>query len=176
MKLVASRVIVCFFVLSTLAVGQDYLTRVGRPTFSTPEPVELGFIDLSNGNLHLEIELGSFPQRGRIPYSARLIYDSRIWKVVNNAWQPTNVANSWGGWRFAAIVSASLYVTEPGSRRRMNAPQEARQAARLWPMIRVDTDLRSRMNMCFLTESALQESQEAQPRITTRINSGLAEF
>ena len=81
------------------ARAQSYLTQVGRPTFGSPVPVELGYYDTSTGDLHLQIPLGSWPQRGGYPLSAALVYDSRIWYVNNNTWQPMNVPNSTGGWR-----------------------------------------------------------------------------
>ncbi len=88
----------------------DYSLQTGAPTFTTPSPVEMGFANLANGNLHLEIPLGSFPQRGRIGFSARLVYDSLIWKVVSNGssrwWSPTNVPNSWSGWRLVTTADA----------------------------------------------------------------------
>src|SRR6266851_4136350 len=65
-----------------------------------------GFINLANGNLHLEIPLAAPPQRGSLGLSEKLIYDSRIWRIVGGAWQPTNVANSQGGWRF--VTTADL--------------------------------------------------------------------
>jgi hypothetical protein len=77
----------------------QYTTATGLPTFTTGIPVELGFTNISNGNLHLEIPLASYPQRGSLVYSARLVYDSLIWKIVGGKWQPTNVPNSMGGWR-----------------------------------------------------------------------------
>jgi hypothetical protein len=46
------------------AAAQNYLTSTGSPSFSAPEPVELGFADASNGNLHLTIPLGTYSQRG----------------------------------------------------------------------------------------------------------------
>lgn len=91
-------------VLSTIvavsvAHGQTYLNATGSPTFTTAMPVEMGFVNVANGNLHLEIPLASFPQRGSLHYNARLVYDSSIWKVSGGAWQATNVPNSMGGWR-----------------------------------------------------------------------------
>lgn len=80
--------------------AQDYSLQTGAPTFTTAEPVELGFLNLANGNLHLEVPFGMFPQRGARPFAAALVYDSRIYKITSNAWQPTNVPNSQGGWRY----------------------------------------------------------------------------
>ena len=50
------------------ARAQSYLTQVGRPTFGSPVPVELGYYDTSTGDLHLQIPLGSWPQRGGYPF------------------------------------------------------------------------------------------------------------
>src|SRR5277367_1788292 len=59
------------------AEAQGYLTSTGTPPFSAPEPVEYGFTDTANGNLHLEIPLGSFPQRGSNQgLAVKLVYDS----------------------------------------------------------------------------------------------------
>jgi RHS repeat-associated protein len=80
-------------------VEAQYTTAAGTPTFTEAFPVEMGFTNLSNGNLHIEIPIGSFPQRGSLPYDARLVYDSAIWKILGTTWQPTNIPNSMGGWR-----------------------------------------------------------------------------
>jgi len=88
------------------AAAQSYLTQIGVPPFTTALPVENGFLNVANGNLHLSIPLGSFPERGSHPFVAGFVYDSRIWQVVSgtsSSWQPTN-AGSQGGWRF--ITSA----------------------------------------------------------------------
>jgi len=92
------------FLLASVCQAQTYLNSTGVPTFATTSKVENGFVNLGNGNLHLEIDLGSFPQRGPIKLDAKLVYDSRIWQTVNGAWQPTNVANSQGGWRFVTTA------------------------------------------------------------------------
>jgi RHS repeat-associated protein len=107
-----------------LAVGsaraQDFELATGAPTFTTAHPVELGFVNVANGNLHMEIPLASPPQRGSLPYVAKLVYDSRIWQVVNNgtssSWQPTNIPNSQGGWTFASTgVGGSITASETTS-------------------------------------------------------------
>jgi RHS repeat-associated protein len=78
---------------------QGYVSSIGLPTFTTATPVELGVINLANGNLHLEIPIGTAPQRGRLQMQEKLVYDSRIWVPVNTGtgtvWQPSE-----GGWRF----------------------------------------------------------------------------
>lgn len=92
--------VLLFFACCGTSLAQGYLTQPGLPTFATTESVELGAIDVSNGNLHLEVPLTSLPQRGSLRYAAKLVYDSRIWDITNNGfgntWQPA-IAN--GGWR-----------------------------------------------------------------------------
>ena len=77
------------------AAAQNYLTSTGSPSFSAPEPVELGFVDTASGNLHLSIPLGSYPQRGAgQPEAITLEYDSNIWipqvSGFNTIWEPSN--------------------------------------------------------------------------------------
>src|SRR6266852_4627240 len=94
----------CFLCLLTvfgqLAHAQGYLTSGGTPAFSAPEPVELGFSDTANGNLHLNIPLASYPQRGTgHPEGVSLEYDSHIWQTntvgSTTQWQP----DTSGGWQ-----------------------------------------------------------------------------
>jgi RHS repeat-associated protein len=90
--------------LSSMMFAQDYIYATGNPTFGVNIPLENGFIDVSNGEVHLEITLAAHAQRGSLQLSEQLVYDSRIWKIVANGssygWQPTNVPNSMAGWRF----------------------------------------------------------------------------
>jgi hypothetical protein len=87
------------FVLNPASWAQGYLTQTGNTPFSTEIPVELGYYDPSTGDLHLAIMLGTWPQRGAPPLTASLVYDSRIWYINGNAWNPNNIPNSTGGWR-----------------------------------------------------------------------------
>jgi RHS repeat-associated protein len=86
----------------------DYLNSIGVPTFTTALPVENGFINAANGDLHLEIPLGSFPQRGGRQFEASLMYDSNIWGAGGGPWNVgmsgTDGGNSWGGWRLVTSV------------------------------------------------------------------------
>lgn len=66
--------------------AQTYLQNVGVPSFTTQIPVESGFINAVNGNLHLEIPLGAFPQRGEGKENVALVYDSAIWSPFNSQW------------------------------------------------------------------------------------------
>jgi RHS repeat-associated protein len=87
-------------------MSQDYLTATGKPSFSVNIPVENGFINVANGNLHMEFPLATHKQRGALALDEKLVYDSRIWMIGhynNYYWWPTNVPNTTqaqGGWRF----------------------------------------------------------------------------
>ncbi len=103
----ASIAIAALFLLwlaASTALAQDYVYGTGAPTFAISDPVEMGFVNVANGNVHLEIPITSAPQRGSLPFSAKLVYDSRIWKIVGGTWQPTNAAQ--GGWRL--MTSAAV--------------------------------------------------------------------
>src|SRR5260221_14619518 len=78
----------------------SYMDEPGIPAFTTAFPVEHGFINLANGNLHIEIPIATYPQRGNIKaLHARLVYDSRFWTFDDNymddnllyAWNPSGV-------------------------------------------------------------------------------------
>lgn len=87
-----------------------YFQSIGIPTYQTELPVESGYIRVANGALHLEIPLGSLPQRAGTQFKAALVYDSNLWYFT----YPTNIpaansedangALSLGGWRL--ITSA----------------------------------------------------------------------
>jgi RHS repeat-associated protein len=101
----------CFAARNSL-IAQSYLYETGSPQFSTQIPIENGFINVNNGDIHIEIPLATNAQRGHLKLNERLIYDSRIWKLVSNggiSWQPTNVPNSMGGWVFSSGVQAGTY-------------------------------------------------------------------
>lgn len=72
------------------------------------EPVELGFVNVANGILHLEIPLASFPQRAGAPLTYKLVYDSRLWyhyvPVSGQTWAINSWATPLGGWRFSTSV------------------------------------------------------------------------
>ena len=106
---------------ATLAQMQgNYLDEVGQPAFSTPTPVELGYVEQANGHLHLGIPLGnSIPQRGNkqgIPY--QVVYDSNIWTVTSTitgslTWTPSTpsgVLSAPSGWRVLPTTDGFSYV------------------------------------------------------------------
>ena len=87
--------------------------QTGQKPYVAPEPVELGFVESATGSLHLEIGLGSFPERpsGR---SGRyyLAYDSNIWSVSpSNVWQPSGFP-FYTGWRTVTSNSLGIYLTQ----------------------------------------------------------------
>jgi YD repeat-containing protein len=102
---------------------QSYLNDTGSPAYAVTIPVENGYIDVSNGNLHLEFPFASPPQRGAVSLTEKLVYDSRIWMFSpfgthgSYHWWPYNVYGSdpsAGGWRFvngAATGQISLAET-----------------------------------------------------------------
>jgi RHS repeat-associated protein len=85
------------------SASNDYLERIGRPDFAVIDPVEAGFVNISNGNLHLEIPMASLPQRGGVPFTVKLTYDSRIYfhfpGCCTTPWNSENVIGSDGGWK-----------------------------------------------------------------------------
>ncbi|HEV2990931.1 MAG TPA: hypothetical protein VG759_21005, partial [Candidatus Angelobacter sp.] len=88
----------------------DYADRIGMPDFALQHPVEMGFVNLANGNLHLDIPMASFPQRGGSSISLKLTYDSRIYKMITNpalVMQPYNATGSDGGWK---VILKGEYV------------------------------------------------------------------
>src|SRR5580704_4605193 len=64
----------------------DPLVQIGIQPFSTTQPVPGGYINTMTGNLHLEIPLGSYPQRGQGPAKVALTYDSGIWVAIQPGW------------------------------------------------------------------------------------------
>ncbi|HTV57679.1 MAG TPA: RHS repeat-associated core domain-containing protein [Verrucomicrobiae bacterium] len=100
------------------SVAQSYLYGFGSYPWSVPLPVPDGYVDAANGNLHVDIPLVSMPERGRIPFLAKLSYDSHIWQQVSSSggssWQPTNVPalpTVWGGWRLITTAGTGSGVT-----------------------------------------------------------------
>jgi YD repeat-containing protein len=82
----------------------SYLYGTGNPTWGVNIPIEDGFINVANGNVHIEIPVASEPQRGGSSYTESVIYDSRIWQIVNSGssygFQPNG-----GGWTFGGTLN-----------------------------------------------------------------------
>lgn len=108
--------VACWIVLYLPAHSRaqtPYLLKPGAPTFTSADPFELGYVNLANGVVHVEIPLAASPQRGGPGFTFKLVYDSNIWHIVNTGsalvWQPNNVPSDYqyggwqgGGWRFVA--------------------------------------------------------------------------
>jgi hypothetical protein len=100
---IMSAAIICLCTLGPWIQGAkaqvaDPLADIGVPPFLSAIPVENGSISMVNGDLHLEIPLGSIPQRGLPAIKLALVYDSLyvmdnfggccgvgpVWKFVNS--------------------------------------------------------------------------------------------
>ncbi len=121
----------CLLAFVNTANGQTptYINATGNPSFGVNIPIENGFIDLSNGNLHMEFPLATHKQRGALNLDEKLVYDSRIWMVgcySNCYWWPNNIPNTpntQAGWRFVKgneTGSVSYYQISSTSSSRLN--------------------------------------------------------
>src|SRR5258708_11319960 len=109
MKIIRFAAIVVTAIASAvISLAQNsYLDEPGIPAFTTALPVEHGFINRANGNLHIEIPIATYPQRGNIKaLHARLVYDSRFWIVMTDPvterkyWSPSGIGGvGVGGFR-----------------------------------------------------------------------------
>jgi YD repeat-containing protein len=123
--------LICLALAGTTAQSQNsqsYLNDIGSTSYGVNIPVENGFINVSNGNLHLEFSLATHPQRGGLNLNERIVYDSRIWMFSpfgsngSYHWWPYNIPGSdsstnSGGWRFitgaeVGVISNLLSTTE----------------------------------------------------------------
>jgi hypothetical protein len=99
------------------AMAQNYLYGTGNPVWGINIPIENGFINVANGNVHMEIPIGSQAQRGSLPLTETLVYDSRIWAIVNTgtslSFQPSTT-NGWalGGTAIAGSAATQSVVSE----------------------------------------------------------------
>ena len=99
--------VLCFVVVPPLTLsgqnlgGPNYLYGTGSQTWGINIPIENGFINVANGEVHLEISLATLPQRGTLPLNERLVYDSRIWQITQSGssynFVPTNVPVPYSG-------------------------------------------------------------------------------
>ena len=108
-------------IMPSTALAQGYLSATGSPVFATTLPTDQGIVNVNNGEIHLEIPLATYAQRGDLRLNEKLVYDSRIWKAAQNAsttsWQPTNVPFSSGGWSFSSGAGPGIitYTTTTGT-------------------------------------------------------------
>ena len=51
---------------SARVLAQDYVYATGNPNFGVNYPIPGGYINVTNGNVHITIPLGKFKQRGNV--------------------------------------------------------------------------------------------------------------
>ena len=70
--------------LGTLAVAQTNLTDVlGAPPDVTTYPIPgVGFVNLNNGNLHIQMPLRSVKDRNGVPVTTSITYDNSIFQII----------------------------------------------------------------------------------------------
>jgi RHS repeat-associated protein len=106
-------------VFGRAAVAQSAEYDAGAPTTAVTVPVERGFVNLVDGNLHIEIPFTSYKGRGALSTNLRMVYDSMIWHGApapsgsGNQWQPTNIIpTSMLGWRFVSSPQGFISPNE----------------------------------------------------------------
>jgi len=109
--LLAAGALCLLSLVSGTARAQDSFDSIGAHQAMSPDPNELGFVDSSNGALHLEIPLVTLPQRGGPPLPFRLVYDSTIWSQVGpygpvwTPWYEWDITTQPGGWQVLPDMS-----------------------------------------------------------------------
>jgi hypothetical protein len=98
---------------SLTAAAQNYLYGTGNPTWGINIPIEDGFINIANGNVHMEIPIGSQPQRGSLSLTESLVYDSRIWQIVDTGTSYTFQPVPGGGWTFGGTAYEGSLGAQP---------------------------------------------------------------
>lgn len=97
-------IVPCLWPSATLVFAQNYLYGTGNQTWGVNIPIENSYINVANGEVHLQIDLATHKQRGSLRLDEMLVYDSRIWQIIASgssySFQPTNVPSSQAGWRF----------------------------------------------------------------------------
>jgi hypothetical protein len=59
-------ILLTFSLVFVQARAQDYVYATGNPNFGVNYPVAGGYINVTNGNVHITIPLGTFKQRGTL--------------------------------------------------------------------------------------------------------------
>jgi hypothetical protein len=82
LKLTSRILIVVLILVLSPTLGH----RQGIPWCTIPLPIPNGLVDAVSGNVHLEIPLGSMPQRNGDPIVSKLVYDTQYITplVINN--------------------------------------------------------------------------------------------
>lgn len=97
----------------------DYLFQTGTPSFAAMDSFPGGIsVNITNGNMHMEIPLAGYPQRGGVPAALKLVYDSRLWTGTGTGYYSYNPTTSVGhpetqfspafGWHFVGMPQTPL--------------------------------------------------------------------
>lgn len=86
----------------------DPLETIGVRPVPDFLPIPNGHVDLSSGDLHIDIPLGTFSQRGRSQVTTSLLYDSAIWSQGAAQWTTSEYYGPLIGWQFATPAPADL--------------------------------------------------------------------
>jgi RHS repeat-associated protein len=111
-------VFLLFAIISQKVTQAQSLLGAGSPAYTTADPLPggIGFINVANGNAHIEIAIGtSYPQRGGSPYAAKVVYDSLQWTPALGQWDGF-FGGIQGGWSFlttkdTGFVDATMNAT-----------------------------------------------------------------
>jgi len=80
----------------------------GIPRYTILLPIPNGFVDAQTGNVHLEIPLGSMPQRKGDPIVSKMVYDTTTYTYLFGLWNANGL-----GWQ--SIVGSSYTILGNGS-------------------------------------------------------------
>jgi hypothetical protein len=111
--------VACLFLFGwnepTAMAQANPLEVIGVLPFSAEIPVEEGHIKPANGDLHIQIPLGTFPQRGGPSFLAWLEYDSSIYRQLQTSWGLACCSGNYlgqtsnlGGWRLVTSSTTGL--------------------------------------------------------------------
>jgi RHS repeat-associated protein len=96
---------------SALTLAPTLCHAQGIPWYTIPLPVPNGFVDVVTGNVHLEIPLGSMPQRNGDPIVSKIAYDTTSYNYSFGLWN----ANGPGWWSAVGSSHAIQNDGAPGS-------------------------------------------------------------
>jgi hypothetical protein len=103
-----SRILIIASILVLVPVS---IHAQGVPWYTIPLPIPNGFVDVVTGNVHLEIPLGSIPQRNGDPIVSNITYDTTSYTYSFGLWNANGP-----GWRSAVGSShAVLNAGAPGA-------------------------------------------------------------
>lgn len=94
---------------SAQSAPNTYQAEIGKPNWAVKVPVPDGFVNVANGNLHIEIPISSTSQRNGKVLVTKFEYDSALYQhsgsrlypgiVGNDNWEDGNPGNQNNGWK-----------------------------------------------------------------------------